>query len=687
MRQRCASLLSIAAWALIALVASTFFLHAQTEPPRPPGPLSASHQAGTLQLGNASLHAQLTTAEHHLGTLSVLSRLHSTGLGTFHAGSFTLSHPFSILMKTGAIYRSDQLNFVDRPALTHLSGRPDASRLADRLPGDEFNATLEPADHSFRVHWTLRLLTNSSYLRQVVTITAGAADLPIARVQLLDAELPGAYVSGTVQGSPIVAGDFFAGFEHPLSQSKVIAGRDSIPRATAWIERDLPLRAGQSITYSAVYGVARTGQLRRDFLAYLETERAHPYRTFLHYNSWYDLGYFTPYDEAAALDRVNAFGHELVEKRNVQIDSFLYDDGWDDHHSLWKFNSGFPHGFTAVRAAAEKYHADPGVWMSPWGGYSKPKQERIDFGRSAGYEIVAGGYALSGPKYYEAFRDVTLDMVNQYGINQFKFDGTGNVDSVFPGSRFDSDFSAAIHLISELRAARPSIFINLTTGTWPSPFWLMFADSIWRGGDDDSTAGVGPYRERWITYRDADTYRGIVENGPLYPLNSLMLHGIIYAQHHKDLDKDPDHAFRHEVRSYFGTGTQLQEMYITPSLLSSENWDDLAEAARWSRANAEVLKDTHWIGGDPAWLEPYGWAAWTPRKGILVLRNPSDQPQTIRIQLHEVFQLPPGAAADYTATSPWKDQSARPPIELHARTPHSFDLAPFEVLTLDLKPH
>ena len=77
-------------------------------------------------------------------------------------------------------------------------------------------------------------------------------------------------------------------------------------------------------------------------------------------------------------------------------------------------------------------------------------------------------------------------MIHKYGVNQFKFDGTGNVDSVFPGSRFDSDFSAAIHLIGELRAAKPDIFINLTTGTWPSPFWLMYADSIWRGGDDDS---------------------------------------------------------------------------------------------------------------------------------------------------------------------------------------------------------
>ena len=167
----------------------------------------------------------------------------------------------------------------------------------------------------------------------------------------------------------------------------------------------------------------------------------------------------------------------------------------------------------------------PAYGCRPGADIEGPKRERIAFGKAAGYEIVAGGYALSGPKYYAAFRDVCMDMIHKYGVNQFKFDGTGNVDSVFPGSRFDSDFAAAIHLIGELRAAKPDIFINLTTGTWPSPFWLMYADSIWRGGDDDSTAGVGTYRERWITYRDAETYENVVQSGPLYPLNSLMLHG------------------------------------------------------------------------------------------------------------------------------------------------------------------
>ncbi len=325
--------------------------------------------------------------------------------------------------------------------------------------------------------------------------------------------------------------------------------------------------------------------------------------------------------------------------------------------------------------------------MSPWGGYSKPKQERVEFGRSAGYETLKDGYALSGPKYYAAFRDVCMDMVTKYGVNQFKFDGTGNVDSVVKGSAYDSDFAAAIHLISELRAKKPDIFINLTTGTWPSPFWLLYADSIWRGGEDDDFAGVGTYRERWITYRDADTYARIVQNGPLFPLNSLMLHGMIYARFRKHLDEDPGNDFQNEVRSYFGTGTQLQEMYITPSLLTSANWDDLAEAEKWSRANAAVLKDTHWIGGDPIWLQVYGWASWTPAKGIITLRNPSDRAQSILLKLQDALELPPGASPMYTASSPWKEDAQRGSATLKASQSHVFELKPFEVLTLELRPH
>jgi hypothetical protein len=637
-------------------------------------PVAFQRQGSSLTVQNRAIIARWTFSNGTVKDLVVRDRVHGSEV--------RVTEPFRVLMKDGAILDPLTLKVVGEPRATEIVPSPRAPRLAATLKGQVVEMAMEKSEGGVHIDWSIVLLEGSSYIRQILTITAPSKeDIPISRVQLVDFNLPGAHVVGSVNGSPIVAGNWFVGFEHPLSQSKARGDR-----ATAWIDRDLPLRAGQSITYSSVIGVVREGQVRRDFLAYLERERAHPYRTFLHYNSWYDLGFFTPYTSADAVDRINTFGHELTEKRGVQLDSFLFDDGWDKHDSLWKFNTGFPDGFTPLKQAAEKYKAEPGVWMSPWGGYSKPKEERIAFGHEAGYEIVDGGYALSGSKYYAAFRDVAIEMARKYGVNQFKFDGTGNVDSVFPGSRFDSDFAAMIHLIEELRAAKADLFVNLTTGTWPSPFWTMHADSIWRGGEDDSTAGVGTYRERWITYRDAQTYQRVVQMGPLYPLNSLMLHGLIYAKDHRDLNKDPGNDFRDEIRSYFGTGTQLQEMYITPSLLSAQNWDDLAEAAKWSRVNSDVLKDTHWVGGDPAWLEVYGWGSWTPKKGILVLRNPSDREQTIQLRLQDAFELPPGAPRVYSARSPWKEDAGRPAIVLLAQEAHEFHLAAFQVLTLDILP-
>lgn len=583
---------------------------------------------------------------------------------------------FSLQFADGSVIPASQMRLAVAPVETAIAPKPTASRFAERLAGHEFCADLSMEGRGLTAHWCAILRDGANYLRQEVTLKAGAEPAQIEEVRLLDFEDPDAQVTGTVRGSPLVTGNFFFGFESPLAESQTANGR-----ALSELHRILPLRAGTSITYSSVIGVAAPGQMRRDFLAYVENERAHPYRTFLHYNTWYDLG--GHYTEAQVLDRIHALGEELVLKRHVKMDSFLFDDGWDDPNSVWGFNSDLPDGFTKIHEAAEKYGFGIGVWLSPWGGYAERKQERVAAGEKAGYEIVKGGFALSGPRYYKKFEDTCLTMITKYGVNQFKFDGTGNVSTVFPGSIFDSDFSAAIHLIGRLREQEPDVFINLTTGTWPSPFWLRYADSIWRGGDDHSFTGVGSWRQRWITYRDAETYHNIVEAGPLFPLNSLMLHGIIFGAQTQHLKSDPDGDFADEVHSYFGTGTDLQELYITPSLLSQGDWDVLAETARWARDNAQVLKDTHWIGGDPAKLEVYGWASWSAGKGIVVLRNPSDHVQSYSLDVARAFELPPGAAQNYRAHSPWAGDGGTAPMELHAGQGRSIELKPFEVLTLD----
>lgn len=588
---------------------------------------------------------------------------------------------FALVLGDGATLDARAFRLVRMPSNESLAGNARASRAAERIGGQSIVATFEDAEHRVRATWRAILRDGSRYVRQEVALEALGGPLAIRQIVMIDTPAPAAAVSGTVRGSPIVAGNWYAGFEHPLSASSVDAGR-----ARAVLNRELPLRPGAPITVSSVVGVARSGQLRRDFLAYVERERAHPYRTFLHYNSWYDLGYFSKYSEPGALAVIDAFGTELVRKRGVVLSSFLFDDGWDDPTTLWSFHSGFPDGFTRVRQATAKYGAAPGVWMSPWGGYGKPKEDRIANGKAQGFETNARGFALSGPKYYARFHETCLMMIEKYGVNQFKIDGTGNAASAFPGSAFDSDFDAAIALIGDLRVAEPDIYVNLTTGTYPSPFWLRYADSIWRGGEDHSFAGVGSDRQQWITYRDGDTFRGVVSRGPLFPLNALMLHGLIYANHANKLSTDPHDDFTDEIRAYFGTGTQLQEMYVTPSLLTQRNWDVLAEAARWSRRQAATLVDTHWIGGDPRQLEVYGHAAWSPAGGVFSLRNPSDKPQRIEIDAARALELPAGAASSYRAKSPWAEDRGRMPILLHAGDTHRFELEPFQVLTLDLEP-
>ena len=634
---------------------------------------SFEHRADTLTLENDFVLASWSTTGGVLRARELRDRHANARLNLPESA-------FALTLADGSRIEAAHMRIVGTPSDEAIGTNTSAARLAERFAGRRLTVTLEDDAHRLQAIWRAELRVGSRYLRQEITLVALGAPLPVREIALVDLPARGAQVTGTVKGSPVTVGQWFVGFEHPLSQSSTDGDR-----VRCVLPRELPLRPESPFTVSSVVGTTRAGQMRRDFLAYVERERAHPYRTFLHYNSWYDIGYFSQYSEQEALGVIQAFGEQLVRQRNVVLDSFLFDDGWDDPHTLWSFHGGFPDGFARLKIVAAQYGAAPGIWMSPWGGYGEPKKQRITFGQQQGFETNEGGFALSGPRYYARFRDTCFRMMREYGVNQFKFDGTGNASRAFPGSQFDSDFDAAIHLIEELRAEKPNLYVNLTTGTYPSPFWLRYADSIWRGGEDHDFAGVGTDRQQWITYRDGDTYENVVRRGALYPLNSLMLHGLVYARHAKKLDTDPYRDFRDEIHAYFGTGTQLQEMYVTPTLTDMQ-WDLLAEAARWSRRNANVLVDTHWIGGDPKKLEVYGHASWAPNKGILTLRNPSDRQQRFALDIGKAFELPPDAVRQYTAKSPWVRDSGRRPVSLRAGTEHTMLLAPFEIITLEAVP-
>ncbi len=590
---------------------------------------------------------------------------------------------FQLILDDGLRVKASELKIIGKPELKNLKPKHKSFRLAERFGGKGITVMLTSSDNNLNVEWRAILRDGSNYVRQQVAFTTKNKAINIKEIVLWDLTASRAKVMGSVDGSPVVAGNMFFAYEHPLSKSQILQG--NLHRFRCSLPCSALLKPGEPLVQSSVVGVVPQGQLRRGFLYYIERERAHPYRPFLHYNSWYDIGYGAEkIQERQCLEVIELFGKELIKRRKTVMDSFALDDGWDDTASLWQFHEGFPNGFAPLRKAAKKYDSTLGAWLSPFGGYGKAKQDRLKYGQQQGFETNKSGFSLAGPTYYARFRDVCINMIREYGLNYFKFDGIGTGGRpTGAGAEFVQDMAALLRLVSELREVKPDVFINITTGTWSSPYWLWYGDSTWRGGADWSPHGWGSKRQQQVTYRDKETYHNVVRRAPLYPLNSLMTQGVMFANH--GLPNEVD-GLVEDIRAFFASGTNCQELYITASMMRPQHWDALAEAAKWSRDNASVLVDTHWVGGDPGKGEAYGWASWSKRKGILALRNPDDKPNQITVDIGKAFELPQDAARKYAMKSPWEEDSGKAVIVLSAGKEHTFELKPFEVLVFDATP-
>jgi hypothetical protein len=129
----------------------------------------------------------------------------------------------------------------------------------------------------------------------------------------------------------------------------------------------------------------------------------------------------------------------------------------------------------------------------------------------------------------------------------------------------------------------------------------------------------------------------------------------------------------------------LQELYINPHKLNMANWDCLAAAIKWSRENADIMADTHWVGGNPSAGDIYGFASWSPKKAILTLRNPSNTTKSFVIDTRKVFELPPNSKSRYQFFNaiPNTKVSAVP---FFAGENYTVTLKPFQVMVLNAVP-
>lgn len=448
-------------------------------------------------------------------------------------------------------------------------------------------------------------------------------------------------------------------------------------------ERPAELLPGRIWKISSVVGLIAPGQARRSLLAYIERERAVPWRSFPHYNSWYELNIdrnnSPTYANHMTIDdcvRVTKqWKTNLFDNYGVGIQAMVWDDGWDNY-GTWTFNPNFPDGFTAADEVARTMNAGMGAWLGPVGGYGASGNAR------RAYWTNRGGMTLGNPEYYQVFLDACTNMLNDYDFRFFKFDGiSAQWTSVGPdaGAAGIEKAEGIIQLEQDVRAIKPDLFLNTTVGTWASPFWFRYTDAVWRQENDwGAVAAKGAQaacndRERWITYRDRLVYQNFVQLSPLCPINTMMTHGFILTKY-GSVSKDMSYrSIVNELRCAFACGSGMVELYADYALLnkaysdgsgkSRQLWGEIAELIKWHEANADVLPDIHWVGGNPydestGNGQVYGWGAWNGKRCVLTLRNPNGVATKFEGTLREALDIPAYVTDDIILTPSFADQGA-----------------------------
>jgi hypothetical protein len=538
---------------------------------------------------------------------------------------------------------------------------------------EEVELTFEGRDQPLEVRLDYELEPGAFYVRRRLAVRQGAAPSPANAVapgphflrwvwpRRGEIKTPPGFsllkAGGFGQPAAILAGagGAFFGLEYPTAENSLSLRADGILDLACGQEVGERLGAAWIESESVVEAVTPDPFVKHWFWRYLDRVRAAAERPYVLYNSWYD---FRSPDDKVGPDRIlnetnlvraaGILGRKLVREQGTRLDAFVLDDGWDTYAGPWELSpEQFPHGLAPVAEALKPMEARLGIWIGPIGGYNR-RADRVNWLREHGYETVDGEMCVAGEHYKALLKKRVADFIRKDGVAYFKWDGIqfscsepghGHLPDVYSRRAV---MRAVTELCREARSATKDMFLNITSGTWLSPWWVRYADAIWMQGQDYGFADVPSItrRDRSTTYRDSVLYDDLRKHDLWFPVSSLMTHGVIRARISPFADPaEPLDKFTDEVALYAARGIAMWELYISPDLLTDGEWKVEASAIRWLKANFETLKTVEMIGGDPRRHEAYGYAHFRGRRGIVAARNPVIEPQSLRFEFKPAFGL------------------------------------------------
>jgi hypothetical protein len=542
------------------------------------------------------------------------------------------------------------------------------------------------------------------------------------------------------RGQPVFLGDkWFVGIEHPSARSRhtdgntpadnAEYGKDQWGKWLCWLynhsaeKRDVEKEPREGLvrlmhfppypqlaadgnyclkSKTAVVGTHAPGDtLELGFMSYMKTISLKPKR-LSHYNNWYD-GKNKDLRIPHFVDNVLANYNRYFSKYGVSVDSMVPDNfNWHVNSSFYQPNPRyFPNGDKDMRELNDALKEDGsclGLWLTLSGNNGMSGK----WAKENGYQWGPGGhFLLSNPKNKAAMKRRLKELLVDVGVNYFKHDFntlSSKAENGHPPTArhgHEAEVDAMFELLEWEVECNPDVFINITSGSWFSPWLLAKCHSIWMLSHDGGAGLSGPEPSNFShqqSYRDEVIYPawGNPFSRPLVPVSQLMTHGIICAPHclsrgYNNIKEDSIQGWASGVMMYYMRGTLLQEWYITPDDLTQEQWDALGRTSRWFKENQSILINSVFWGGDPTEGHPYGYAAWNGDRGIISMRNSLPTPQEVAIPFDKTVWYGGKQGVTYKAevVFPWHNEW---PETFVSGKPIEITIPPYTVMAMHLRP-
>ncbi len=450
----------------------------------------------------------------------------------------------------------------------------------------------------------------------------------------------------------------FGGIEYPTSINYIYTDKLDFYQYLGEQIKNKPVESDWSML-----GITPEPYVKKWFYQYVKTIRVAPATPYIMYNSWYDLrsADYPKIQKDAVMNEKNVMRiwnlvkKNFIEKNHININAFVLDDGWDIYESDWKLRTKqFPNGLRPIADTLKKSGTDLGMWFGPAGGYSFALK-RIHWMHDHGYEVTgninvpgSAQLCLAGKNYSALFRKRTTDFVKNDHVGYFKWDGIQ-----FSCSEPDHGHPVGIHSrravmesvidkCNAVRAINPNVYLNITSGTWLSPWWVQYANQIWMDAADYAFADVPSItrRDNAMTYRDYALWDDEHIRKSWFPVSNLMIHGIIKGRL-ENISKEGEtlETFTNNAVLYFGRGISMWELYISPDILTNGEWNALSQSIKWAKDRYKILGTTFMVGGNPAVGNSYAFLHFLGDKGIISARNPKVEDDILTITLDAAYGI------------------------------------------------